>query len=498
MNSLFTRLSLALLLIMLTVGGGFYAFEQWSSRRYHEEVTQRLNGAIAMYVTEQTTLIRDGAVNRTELERLAERAMIINPSVEVYLLDRRGHILGHALPPESVQAETVDLGPVKRLIDGRAQPPVYGTDPRSPGLEKVFSASPVMDGDQLEGYLYVVLGGRKYDELAGEVRTTYTRQSSALAIGALVVGGFAAGLLVFALLTRRLTQLTRDVESFTLTGPDSDDQTALAQLQARQPDNGQGDEIGKLQAAFAAMATQLREQFVALQENDRLRRELVSNVSHDLRTPLATMHGYVETLLLKNHELDEAERERYLLVTRKHTKRLADLIGDLFQLSKLDAGSAPLALETFSLSELLNDVVQDFELEARQRGITLRLGHEPDRALVHADIGLVQRVLENLIHNALDYTTRGGTITLEVETEPEKVAVSVADTGCGIPAEQIDNIFERYFRSDHGPIERDQSSGLGLSIVKRILDLHGSRITVASATNKGTRFEFSLPVPAAA
>ena len=151
MKSLYIRLALALLLIMLTVGGGFFALEQWTSSRYHEEVTQRLNASIAMYVTDQTTLIRDGAVNREALERLGERAMVINPSVEVYLLDRDGRVLGHALPPETVLAQQVDLAPLRVLMEGLARPPVYGTDPRNPQREKVFSAAPVKDGDSLQG-----------------------------------------------------------------------------------------------------------------------------------------------------------------------------------------------------------------------------------------------------------------------------------------------------------------------------------------------------------
>jgi signal transduction histidine kinase len=163
-----------------------------------------------------------------------------------------------------------------------------------------------------------------------------------------------------------------------------------------------GDEITRLDEAFRAMARKIREQFDALQENDRLRRELISNVSHDLRTPLAIMHGYVDTLLLKNEELEPDERARYLQVTRKHTRRLGALIGDLFELSKLDSGSMPLSPETFPLRELLHDVVQDFELEARRRGIKLTLAGESEPALVYADIALVQRVLENLIRNALE------------------------------------------------------------------------------------------------
>jgi signal transduction histidine kinase len=496
-NTLYTRLSLALLLIMLTVGGGFYLLEQWSAQRYHEEVTQRLNADIAMYVTGQTALMRDGEVDRPALARLAEQAMVINPSVEVYLLDRQGHVLGHALPPDSVLNPQVELAPVKRLIDGGASPPIYATDPRNPARKKVFSAAPVMDGDTLQGYLYVVLGGSKYDMLAGAVRDSYTRNISVLASGALVIGGFLAGLLVFALLTRRLTRLTAAVEAFSSTAMDRDTEPAALEAYRIHPGEAEGDELGKLGNAFAAMAGKIRQQFLALQENDRLRRELISNVSHDLRTPLATMHGYVDTLLLKNEALDASERARYLQITRKHTQRLGTLIGDLFELSKLDSGAMPLSLETFSLAELLNDVVQDFALEARRRDIDLKLATPQGRALVNADIGLVQRVLENLIRNALQYTPAGGSITVDISANPQDIAVSVSDTGCGIPEDEIGNIFERYFHSKRRRIDNEQSSGLGLAIVKRILDLHGSRITVTSATGKGTRFEFNLPAAAA-
>lgn len=493
MKALYTRLALALLLIMITVGGGFYALEQWSTREYHAELTQRLNGSIAMYVTGQSTLIENGAVNREELTLLADRAMVINPSVEVYLLDREGRILGHGLPPDTVLQSSVDLQPVQDLIDGRAHIPIYGTDPRNPDRNKVFSASPVMSGENLQGYLYVVLGGRQYDELAGNIRESYVRKTSIAAISALVAGGFLSGLVAFALLTRRLTALTRAVQSFTDSGFDSDVATgALATRDAKRWKSG--DEISQLGDAFNAMAGKIHEQFDALQENDRLRRELISNVSHDLRTPLATMHGYVDTLLLKNEELDAASREHYLKIARKHTQRLGTLIGDLFELSKLDSGSIPLSLETFPLAELLHDVVQDFELEAQGRNIELRISGEPESALVHADIALVQRVLENLIRNALDYTPKGGRISLEISNRPEQVAVCVSDTGCGIPEDQIENIFDRFYCSDHGQNGRSDSTGLGLAIVKRILDLHNSRITVHSEINKGTRFQFELPL----
>lgn len=499
MHSLYSRLSISFLVIIAAVGAGFFLVERWSTQQYYEELTQRLNSSIAMYVTDQTTLIDAHQVNRPELERLAERAMVINPTVEVYLLDNEGNILAHALPPESVLLKRIDLGPLRALIDGKANLPILGQDPRSPGHAKVFSAAEVVSNGKREGYLYVVLGGKQYEALANSIRSGYVRKVSLGAISALVAGGFLVGLLVFGVLTRRLKRLTAAVNGFANNRLNAEFPNTPDTSELRAADSMSGkDEIGQLNAAFVSMADKICEQFEQLQESDRLRRELISNVSHDLRTPLTTMHGYIDTLLLKNTELSEKERENYLRIAHKHTGRLRVLIDDLFELSKLDSGSMQLSPEPFPLAELLQDVVQDFSLEAKRRGINILLKKDPARTMVMADIGLMQRVLENLIRNALDNTPHGGTITLSIDPRPDQVAVSIADTGRGIPEEQIDDIFERYFRASNSHVENSDSTGLGLAIVKRILELHGSRITVESRVNEGTRFEFNLPSSQAA
>ena len=205
MSTLFARLSAALLLVVALIGGGFFLVEQVSTRLYYEEITQRLNASIAMYVTGERQLIENDVVNSDALSLLAQQAMVINPTVEIYLLDKQGKILGHALPPESVHTDYVDLGPVQILIDGEAQMPLRGTDPRNLQREKVFSAFPVMHEDKLQGYLYAVLGGQKYDELASSIRGSYVQQVSFGALLAIVVAAFLVGLLVFGLMTRRLS-----------------------------------------------------------------------------------------------------------------------------------------------------------------------------------------------------------------------------------------------------------------------------------------------------
>jgi signal transduction histidine kinase len=495
MKTLFAKLSVALLVIVALIGSGFFFVVEFGTRLYYEEVTQRLNGSIAMYVTGERQLIENGITNNDALALLAQQAMIINPTVEIYLLDTAGGILGHALPPESVLVKQVDLEPVRALIAGDVEMPLRGTDPRNIDRKKIFSAHPVMQNDVLQGYLYAILGGQKYDALADSVRGSYILRLTIGALIAIVFGGFLTGLLVFNLLTRRLARLTRDVRGFTEANFDP----AIMQPIAPARKSGKDlDEIGQLHAAFSGMVDKIREQFEGLKEADRLRRELITNVSHDLRTPLASMHGYVETMLIKNEQLSADERRHYLEITHKHSVRLRKLVGELFELSKLESCSVRPSLEYFSLAELLQDVTQEFELEAQQKEIALNIDSEPEPSIVHADIGLMQRVLENLIRNAMKYTSQGGQISISLDTGPDSIAVAIADTGCGIADKDLEKVFDRYYRSDPDDEAAATSAGLGLAIVRRILDLHGSRITVTSEINRGTRFEFALSTRKAA
>ena len=170
MNSLFARLSLALLAIVGLMGGSFYWIERVNTTLYYEELTQRLNAPIGMYVTEQRQLIENGVADIDSLKELAGHAMVINPSAEIYLLDNYGRVLGHALPDDALARRIIDLGPITSLVDGSGRLPVRGDDPRNQNDQKVFSAAPIMSGDTLEGYLYVILGGQTYEALAARHR----------------------------------------------------------------------------------------------------------------------------------------------------------------------------------------------------------------------------------------------------------------------------------------------------------------------------------------
>jgi signal transduction histidine kinase len=488
MKQLHKRLSIAMLAIVLLLGGSFYVIERVSSKLYYEELSQRLNSSLAMYVVNAKPLISNNVPDTEALSELASRAMIINPTAEIYLVDTRGEIMGHDESINPVGLSRISLAPVQKLLSGSDQFPIKGDDPRNPGTSKIFSAFPVSDAndpDLLAGYLYVVLGGAQYESIANTVSGSYYQRMVPAAIAVLVLTAFLAGALVFSVLTRRLRNLTNDVTQyasnefspdFAINGPASST-----------------DEIDELRQACHMMSDTIASQMEGLKENDRLRRELVTNVSHDLRTPLASMQGYIETLLIKNESLDTNERLNYLQIARKHAVRLSSLIQDLFELAKLDSNRVTPDFEEFPMTELVQDVMQEFDLEARNKEIELQLEMPLEPITVYADIGLIQRVLENLVSNALKFTPAGGTITISTHKSDNRIDVSVEDTGPGIRDEDLPRIFDRFFRAELGKESNATSTGLGLAIAKRILELHDSRISVTSRIEEGTRFQFDLP-----
>jgi signal transduction histidine kinase len=307
-----------------------------------------------------------------------------------------------------------------------------------------------------------------------------------LGIG-VVAFALLAALLVFNFLTRRLRVLAVAVDGFRESGF-----TRPIHLTSANP---KGDDIDRLGAAVQEMSERIAEQLDLLGQAEVRRRELLANVSHDLRTPLASIQGYLETLLLKRGTLSPEEERSYLEIAAKHSERLGRLIRDLFQLTKLEAHELKAQREAFPVAELVQDVVQKFQLAAGKRGLQLSSRLAVQHAQVHADIGMIESVLENLIENAMRHTAAGGVIRVEVTSlDNARLAVRVADTGRGIPSDELPGIFDRYYRVNRGEASDAGSTGLGLAITRHIVELHGGRIQVESALDQGTTFSFDLPL----
>jgi len=221
---------------------------------------------------------------------------------------------------------------------------------------------------------------------------------------------------------------------------------------------------------------------------ERQRHELLANVAHDLRTPLASLQGYLELMLLRHGSLAPAELQNYLQTAARQSERLARLVGDLFELTRLEAGDVELHAESFALAELVQDLLQRYAAEAERRGLRLAAA-DADRALrVRADIALDERALAILVDNALRHTPAGGAVTVRVAPAGTRVRLVVCDTGCGIAAEDLPGLFERYERTARAGL--DGPPGLGLAMARRIAALHGSALCIRSARGAGTDVSF--------
>ena len=412
--------------------------------------------------------------------------MVINPSIEIYLLDPAGNILAYSAPENRIKRQTVDLRPIKKWLAGSTQPPLLGDDPRSLTAQKTFSVARIPAQGKPEGYLYVILGGEAYDSVIQKIKGSYILQLSAWIVFATICFALIAGLLLFALLTGRLKRLVRVMETFRKEG-------AVDKIDVAVTKRGRMDEIDRLALTFKEMAARIENQMNKLQQSDSQRRQLVANVSHDLRTPLATLQGYIETLLIKDRDLSRAERKNYLETAIRHCERLNKLVNELLELAKLESLETRPGCEPFNLGELVYDVVQKFKLKAAEKGIELSARVAPELPFVSADIGMIERVLENLIENAVNYTPGGGRVDLDLSPEQAEVLIKVTDTGRGIPEEELPYIFNRFYQLDRSRNNTPGHSGLGLAIAKKILELHDRSIGVKSVPTAGTTFSFRLP-----
>ncbi|MCW5664368.1 MAG: two-component sensor histidine kinase [Piscinibacter sp.] len=236
----------------------------------------------------------------------------------------------------------------------------------------------------------------------------------------------------------------------------------------------------------------------ALQALQRQRHELLARVSHDLRTPLASMQGYVELLLVRHGSLSAAEERNYLQTAARQGEKLTRLLADLFDLTRLEAGQWQAQKEDFSIAELAQDLLQKFEPEAQQRGLRLALDCQPPctpATRVHADLALVARVLDSLLENALRHTPSGGRVAVELANADGRARLAVRDTGHGIAADELPGIFERYERASRvRDADHSEHAGLGLAIARHIVGLHGSRLEVRSTEGAGTCVSFALPL----
>lgn len=242
------------------------------------------------------------------------------------------------------------------------------------------------------------------------------------------------------------------------------------------------DEIGQLAKSFEQMTEKLS-------ENDRIRKEFISDVSHDFQSPLLNIKGYSDLLLDEN--LSDKQRKSYAKVIQAETDRLSLLTKQLLLLTSLDQLSSPLELTTFSLDDQLRETIRKYRWLLEEKDIMLSM--DLDEVHVKGDPAFLEKVWENLLSNALKYTLAEGMIDIELMAQADYIRVKVQDNGIGMSARELERAFDRFYRADNSRTQKTSGTGLGLSIVQQVVKLHKGTVEVTSNKDNGTIFIVTLP-----
>ena len=352
--------------------------------------------------------------------------------------------------------------------------------------------SPIMVNGHLAG-LVVVPPQAPFGFLLGR----FAPMLALVAGGVLILGSVLTSVMIFGPARRRLRSLETAARRL-----------GSGDLSARAPARG-GDEIAAVASAFNAMADDLGARAEALAASDRVRRQLLADVSHELMTPLTAMRGYLETLTMPELTLDETTRARYLTIISDETNRLERLIGDLLDLARLEGGGGALRIEDVPVAQLFDRVVARHERACQDAAVTMCVSIEAGAETVSGDRDRLEQALQNLAANAIRYTPRGSSVRLtsrvrpaadlsapiEGTTQPADLVsvLTVEDEGAtGIAPEHLPHVFDRFYKADASRAGVSGGSGLGLSIVKAIVERHGGRISISSRPGR-TVFEIVLP-----
>lgn len=480
LRSLYGRISILYLILALAL----VLLGAWVTVRHFglfiSEVEQKLNRDLATNIAHELEGPLQAGTYDAGVQAVGDHLKMLHPSIELYVLDATGRILAHSPDGDEVQLRQVATAPIQALLGGQEPLPIWGDYPCAPSEPKVFSAAQVTLAGGAPGYVYVILRGKAAGSAASMLQNSYIVRT--LGVNLLIVLGFTGlvGVALFALLTRRFRHLTDVVRRFK--AGDHDERM----------DADQDDEIGELGQAFNEMADTIAAQVEALHQTDEARRELVASVSHDFRTPLTSIRGHAERLLNRS-DRDAATVNQALHTILQNTERLDHLADQLHELSRLDAQQVSPSVEPFSIAELAHDIAVKFQPQAEAREIQLVVDRDDNLPAVRADIGLIERLISNLVDNAISNTPDGGRVRIDLSLHGDRVHVQVEDTGRGIPGEEVPLVTQRFYQIQRNGDDEPEGSGLGLSIAAEIAELHDSALDIESAMGRGTCIAFHLP-----
>jgi len=434
-----TSLSFRLMMVFIAISVSCVLLVSWiwhnSQVHSYDVATQDLSHKIANTIAHSNTVIKADGQEPLATTKWFNELLAHNPNIEAWLLNEEGEVIANSASTKTIQGEQ-------------------------------------------DRYIYVVLNnGNNLQPVHNTLPYIITAVIITLICGLLV------GFLALHWFTRPIQKLTHMVNH-----QEGNNSSLVEQLSAiSYPEKH--NEVSQLQTALIDMAKDISKQWDILKLKDQTRSEFIANISHDLRTPMMSIQGYLETLSLKFDQLSPEDSQRYLHIALTQSEKVTRLVQDLFELAKLEYGVIPPRYQPLWLPDIIQEVIQKFELKFTQQQLSFSQVIEPNLPQISADISMVERILTNLIANAVRHTPENGSITLRVWCQDEKLMMELQDSGPGISAELRRTLFEQPSVQD--PNNRD-NGGLGLIIVRRMLRLHHGDISLIDST--GACFQLFIPI----
>ncbi len=477
--NIFRRIGLLVFSLITILSLLFIIITYFSATYFFNASTELLNKDVAAHIAKFTSPFEESNINKSKADSVFYNAMVVSPSIEVYFLDTTGKVVYYEAPDSAIKLHRIPLGNINKLIASKGEDYTVSPDPKDPSHDKIFSAAEVIKGKKKLGYIYVILGSKKYNNTTELLFTSHAGTLALEAFCIIIIASFIISMYYVKRLQRRYNAVVGVLDQF-----------RQGNFEARFAEH-KNDELTPVTSSFNAMAELLSQNIARLKKTEIERKNFIANISHDLRTPLSIAVGYAETLINEQEQIKQHHQKEYMQLVFSKLKQVENMVMQLFELSRLDAVDFKPEKEPFIFSEILQEIANSFAIAAAGKNIQISCVGCREVIWTRGDIKMMERVLQNLISNAVKNTPESGNILIELKQQNNHLIAGIENTGESMSSELIS-----WINSDESALQArpHHKIGLGLIIVKRILSLHNSKLSASAGVAFGNRFSFQLSV----
>lgn len=460
-TGIFRRISILVFLVITILGVLFIIITYFASTYFYKASAELLNKDVAKHIAQFTSPFENNGINKKKADSVFYNAMVLNPSSEVYFLDTAGNVIYYESPDTTIiELHQIPLDDIKGFIYSGGEKYVTGYDPKHAGVKKIFSAAQVYKSDKLLGYIYVILGSKEYGNATSMLFGSHAWNLALIAFVIIIIISLLISISYIKRLQNNYKKIIAVLEEY---------RNGNFNTQFSLKGN---NEFAPITDAFNTMTNVLSANMKKLQKSEAERKDLIAIISHDLQSPLSVAKGYAETMMMQGGKSVTPEHYEYLKLIQLKITQVEKMVLQLGEISRMEEVNFKPHKEPFVISEIIQETVNAYQLIASEKKVDLKCSQCEYHVWVNADVSLMERVMQNLIDNAVKNTSPYGKIEIFISVEDEFLIVVVKNTGRHLSPELL-----KWINSDEEELsERPPHTGLGLLIVKKILRLHSTTL----------------------